>query len=214
MVLKTVSLKKLDWDQGNYPREDPDVETISVYAQALRSGSKFPPILVVKDDDGYTIVDGVLRFFAHREVERKTIDIEIFELGKNESIYMRAVLLNSKNGKPFTQDERETIAGRLNKTHSLKEISKLLCVPVDDLQFITIVEKALAKSGKVGKRINPLKHRNIIPRLIRKCADFQTYLNMFDVGYDGCDNEKTKEKSILVLREVRDKIILVLNKKR
>ena len=214
-MTKTILLDQLDWIKDAYPRSDVDQETVGIYAQALRSGCEFPPVLAVQRSDSYLIVDGVHRFLACKELKRKTIEVRIVRLSGVQDIYKRAVKENATNGKPFTSDERETIAARLKETLGVEEISKLLHISVDEIGFIGNVESLRNIPEKSMQTKPVLKRRIILSRVVKKGRDFQTYLNMFEVGYENCESESKKKESVRIIVAIADEIKHILrNNKR
>ena len=57
MTTLRLPLKKLVCNNEFYPRNKPDWVTVHKYAQAMKSGARFPPIIITKYKDQYTVID-------------------------------------------------------------------------------------------------------------------------------------------------------------
>jgi len=64
--VKELSLSRIVAHQEVQARVAMNEETIEEYAEAMRNGDKFPPVVVFSDDDGasYWLADGFHRFEA------------------------------------------------------------------------------------------------------------------------------------------------------
>ena len=63
----TVTLEDIVWDPSVYPRQKTDSGTIDRYADALRAGATFPPIIL--EAESSRLLDGKHRVEAYRKVE-------------------------------------------------------------------------------------------------------------------------------------------------
>jgi hypothetical protein len=79
MSIEELSLTSLKINGGTQLREAISEETVSEYADALRDGAVFPPVVVVRDGASLWLVDGFHRFHAHRRCGRETIAADVRE---------------------------------------------------------------------------------------------------------------------------------------
>lgn len=79
-------------------------------AALVDSGGKWPPLLVRKSD--YTIVDGLYRYLAARELGLARLECVYFE-GSTEAAYLEALRRNLSHGLALTLRERSEAARRV-----------------------------------------------------------------------------------------------------
>lgn len=190
-----------------YPRKVDD-STVKQYAQAMRFGNIFPPIVVAKLSSKIILVDGQARILA---TKKPFIQAKIIYLNSEDEIYIEAVKLNSLHGKPFTQDERKQIATILSKNMKLDLglISQIINIPVDELQFVNNIEKILSKSEKTkNKTIN----KKVFSTLIKYCKKVQELLENHGLDERFASKRIGKNAVIIELKKTRTKIDLILEK--
>jgi len=84
--------------------------TIADYAEALKAGATFPPVIVFTDGIKFWLADGFHRFDAHKEAGVLEIEAEIRE-GNLRDAKLFAAGANASHGLPRTQaDKRNAIA--------------------------------------------------------------------------------------------------------
>ena len=91
----------------------------------MEKGIEFPPIVVQKDT--YTLIDGLHRLDASKELEKKKIKVEILDI-PNSELRAEAVRRNIKQGERLTPDEisRSIIDLRFRDKKTLKEIAEIV----------------------------------------------------------------------------------------
>ncbi|MFQ6057153.1 MAG: ParB N-terminal domain-containing protein [Methanosarcinales archaeon] len=151
-----MKIKDIKFDKEVYPRENYSWQTAYQYQQAMKSGIKFPPITVGLYRRKYILIDGMHRLVAYKWLKEKYISAEIKKGLSKKDMFILAVKLNSVNARPFSVYERALIITRLEKYKiSPKVISKLVAVPINDLQrfkadritYSTAGEKVVLKSA-------------------------------------------------------------------
>jgi transcriptional regulator with XRE-family HTH domain len=92
------------------PRAEIHQETVNEYAEEMRQGAKFPPVVVFRDDDVfYWLADGFHRFEAAQKAGRPFIQAEIRAGGKREAI-LYAVGANASHGlRRSREDKRNSV---------------------------------------------------------------------------------------------------------
>jgi uncharacterized ParB-like nuclease family protein len=110
--VKEISLSRIVARQGVQARVAMNEETIEEYAEAMRKGDKFPPVVVFSDDDGasYWLADGFHRYHAAKKTANKrTLPAEIRAGGKREAI-LYAVGANASHGlRRSREDKRNSV---------------------------------------------------------------------------------------------------------
>jgi ParB-like chromosome segregation protein Spo0J len=98
--VEKLSLSRIVARQEVQARAAMNKETIEEYAEAMRKGDKFPPVVVFRDDNGasYWLADGFHRYHAAKQIANKwSLPAEIREGGKREAILF-AVGANASHG--------------------------------------------------------------------------------------------------------------------
>ena len=98
--VKELSLSRILAHQEVQARVAMNEETIEEYAEAMRNGDKFPPVVVFCDDgrSSYWLADGFHRYHAAKQIANKwSLPAEIREGGKREAILL-AVGANASHG--------------------------------------------------------------------------------------------------------------------
>jgi hypothetical protein len=121
MLNESLHLHRIQLDQATQPRVETDQETIDRYAERLRAGDGFPPIVVFFDGKAYWLADGFHRVLAHIAEERKTILADVRPGTKRDAIFY-ALQANAMHGKDRTpEDKRRSIRIILLDRHWRKE---------------------------------------------------------------------------------------------
>lgn len=109
--------------------------TVSKYAQAMRAGAKFPPLLLEKGTN--RIVCGNHRYYAHKSTKKPEDLIDVsFQEFENEAALIRcAAKDNATHGEPLSTWDKKRISLRLSSLGDTPEdIAALLAVPVSKVQ--------------------------------------------------------------------------------
>lgn len=109
MSIEELSLTSLRINGGTQPREAISDETVLEYAEALRDGAVFPPVVVVRDGANLWLVDGFHRFHAHRRCGRETIAADVRE-GTLRDAVLHSLSANAEHGLRRTNaDKRKAV---------------------------------------------------------------------------------------------------------
>ena len=139
--VKELSLSRIVAHQEVQARVAMNEETIEEYAEAMRKGDKFPPVVVFSDDGAsYWLADGFHRFEAAKKAGRSVIQTEIREGGKREAI-LYAVGANASHGlRRSREDKRNSVLKLLKDTEwsrwSDREIARRCQVSPDTVNRI------------------------------------------------------------------------------
>ncbi|MFA7295688.1 MAG: hypothetical protein WC211_00710 [Dehalococcoidia bacterium] len=106
-----VEIRRVRIDGGTQIRADLyDPAVLAEYAEALKSGAKFPPIHVVEEGDDLWLVDGFHRHAAHLREKRGVIDAQVKQGTRRDAI-LAAVGANRTHGLRRTNaDKRAAVA--------------------------------------------------------------------------------------------------------
>lgn len=107
---KSVPIDQIDEERsrGNQARAEAILsETVDRYAQAMRNGDQFPPLVVYRYGKRLTIVDGNHRQAAARRAGQK--HVSVYEIDKSTPVEMIELLTaeaNTKHGEPTSKEWR------------------------------------------------------------------------------------------------------------
>ncbi len=131
---RIIPINKVKIEKETYPRIGVDWITCARYYNALKSGAKFPPIIVAQSDKQYFLVDGAHRLKAFKDNKETHIQVEILKGLTKEQIYLEAVKRNIIHGKQFSTQEVTSICITLEKWNlSQQEISEIVRIPTDKI---------------------------------------------------------------------------------
>lgn len=83
-----------------------DWGTVEEYAEAMKEGAAFPPVVAFRDDEGYWLADGFHRLAAAWFVGRETIEADVRPGGMRDAILF-AVGANADHGQRRDGDAKE-----------------------------------------------------------------------------------------------------------
>lgn len=133
--LRVLKIKEIERDPEFYPRERTSWIVSYKYSEAMKTGEKFPPIVVAEFDGKFVLVDGWHRIEAHKINKEEFIQAEILTGLTPDQIYVEALRRNTKHGQPLTTTE---VASAILKLKSLNvrmiDISKILHMPVNKIE--------------------------------------------------------------------------------
>ncbi|MBC2594424.1 ParB N-terminal domain-containing protein [Ruficoccus amylovorans] len=125
MGYKEVAISRIIRESECQVREKINERTVSEYAETLKDGGTFPPVILFGTHDGAKLylADGFHRLFAHERCNRTTITAEIHEGGLCEAIRY-ALGVNSTHGLRRTSaDKRKAIGIALQHFHELSNVA-------------------------------------------------------------------------------------------
>jgi len=133
---REIPLNQIKFNNAIYPRDHLYYQVAYRYASALRSGVKFPPIVVgrIKENaKNYYLVDGWHRLKAHEMAGKSTIEAEIKEYKTFSEAFYDAVKLNATHGQPLTAYETTKIIKKLrDEGKDWVFIASLLNITIED----------------------------------------------------------------------------------
>ena len=131
---RLIQINEVKVEEGTYPRTHVDWITCARYYNALKSGAKFPPIIVAQIDKEYFLIDGAHRLKAFKDNKETHIQAEIIKNLNKEQIYLEAVKYNINHGRQFSTQEVTQICITLEKWNLSKEqISEIVRIPADNI---------------------------------------------------------------------------------
>jgi hypothetical protein len=135
--------------------------TVSEYAQAMRAGAQFPPLVI--ENGSNRLVCGNHRYFAYKRVlePTDTVSVEYRDFEDEAAIIRTAAKDNATHGRPLDTWDRKRITVRLQEAgDSIEDIAALLSVPVAKVEnwagmTVTVIGK---RGKKTVRHSEPVKH--------------------------------------------------------
>lgn len=103
--MKNIAVSSLRLDGGTQQREHLDEATIQDYADAMLSGTTFPPIVVYSDGVDNWLADGFHRVYAAQRAKVKELPADV-RRGDQRSAILAAVGANTANGLRRTNEDK------------------------------------------------------------------------------------------------------------
>ena len=106
---KVMNIGALVLDARLQSRTEIDEATVADYADNIKTGDEFPPVLVYFDGINYYLTDGYHRYHAHKRAEKVSILCEVVN-GTFRDAVLQATGVNSKHGMRRTHaDKRKAV---------------------------------------------------------------------------------------------------------
>ena len=109
-----MKLNQLTIDGGTQSRVKIIQEAVDEYAESLKGGARFPPVLAYYDGIKYYLTDGYHRYFAHQKAGLKDIEVQVVN-GTLRDAILRSFSVNSENGRHRSnEDKRNAVQAMLD----------------------------------------------------------------------------------------------------
>lgn len=130
-----VPLTDVYFDSELYPRTGTYWQTYFVYSQAMKSGARFPPIVLALYKGKKYLVDGKHRLEACKLLKKTSIPAIIHIGWDKKRIFEESIKLNIAHGVSLSPYEKRRIALKLRAMkYGNIAISEILQVPQDKLE--------------------------------------------------------------------------------
>lgn len=137
--LFTIAELELPEDIYTRARGTPWWAHVHAYAEEMKAGAKFPPILVGELDGRLIVVDGYHRVGANKELKIEYIQGIYKKYSSMAELLKDAVDANNHHGIRYTPQDKAYIAKLLEKYGLQKqEVADLVRVPVEKLGNFTV----------------------------------------------------------------------------
>jgi len=156
--LKELSLSRIVAQQEVQARVAMNDETIEEYAEAMRNGDKFPPVVVFSDDGAfYWLADGFHRYHAAKQIANKlALTAEIREGGKREAILF-AVGANASHGLRRSREDKRNSVLKLLKDEQWTQWSDREIARQCKVDHKTVARIRGELSGEIPQIQNPIR---------------------------------------------------------
>jgi ParB-like chromosome segregation protein Spo0J len=107
--MKKLNLNAIRIDGGTQPREQINMEVVGDYAEAVKVGIEFPPVIVFHDGAENWLADGFHRWHAHKQAGKVSIEAEV-RAGTLLDAKLLAVGANGDHGlRRSNEDKRRAV---------------------------------------------------------------------------------------------------------
>jgi len=111
--MKKLNLDVIRIDGDTQPREELDQEMVAEYAELMRDGVQFPPVVTFFDGSNYWLVDGFHRYFAHLKLGKAGINADVVA-GTLRDAKLFSYKANKTHGlRPTMEDKRKGVLDML-----------------------------------------------------------------------------------------------------
>lgn len=107
-----IAVARIRLDGGTQPRCSLSSETVEEYAEALKTGAKFPPVVVFYDGESNWLADGFHRVEAHKKLGTDMMEAVVHQGDRRDAI-LHSVGANSEHGVRRTNADKRRAVERL-----------------------------------------------------------------------------------------------------
>ena len=86
MTIKRLTLEDIDIFSGTQTRVSTNDEAVESYAEAMKLGSEFPPVVVYFDGAKHYLADGFHRYLAAKKIEESKLAAEVHEGTRGDAL--------------------------------------------------------------------------------------------------------------------------------
>lgn len=110
--MKKLNLEAIRLDGETQARVALDSDQVTEYAEAMRDGDKFPPVVVFHDGSDYWLADGFHRYHATKQLGHASIEAEV-KTGTKEEAQIYSFGANARRGLSTNQEDNRSIITRM-----------------------------------------------------------------------------------------------------
>lgn len=142
--MKTINIKTIRIDGGTQSRVEINNEIVTEYAEAIKAGAEFPPIVVFNDGAENWLADGFHRFHAHNQAGKTSILADVRQ-GTMRDAILYSLGANGTHGLNRTNaDKRKAVTTMLNDAEWAKWSDGAIAKACQVTQpFVSSVRKSL-----------------------------------------------------------------------
>jgi len=112
--MKNINIKTIRIDGGTQSRVEINNEIVTEYAEAIKGGAEFPPVVIFNDGVDNWLADGFHRFHAHNQAGKTSIQVEIRQGTARDAILFSLGANGSHGLRPSNADKRKAVMTLLN----------------------------------------------------------------------------------------------------
>ncbi len=148
-----LKLKQIRTDGGTQARKSLDQNIVTRYAEHMKEGAIFPPIIVFHDGSEHWLADGFHRYFARKANGELEIECEVKQ-GTQRDAQLFAFGVNNDRGLSMSSEDIREIIIRMLKDDEWGKWSDEKIANIVKVSRITVfrVRKRLEKAGEVSEK--------------------------------------------------------------
>lgn len=148
-----LKLKQIRTDGGTQARKSLDQNIVTRYAEHMKEGAIFPPIIVFHDGSEHWLADGFHRYFARKANGELEIECDVKQGTKREA-QLFAFGVNNDRGLSMSSEDIREIIIRMLKDDEWGKWSDEKIANIVKVSRITVfrVRKKLEKAGEVSEK--------------------------------------------------------------
>lgn len=162
MTVKKLNILTIRLDGGTQPRLHLDQELVKEYAEKMKEGVEFPPIVVFNDGSDIWLADGFNRYHATKANGSTTIECEV-RTGTLREAQLYAWGANNQHGKPLSNDDKRHIIITMLNDEEWKEWSNNKIAEVLHISSMTVARVRIMlqdEAKKNGKEPTERKYQD------------------------------------------------------
>jgi len=216
--LKKLNLLAIRTDGGTQTRKELNTQAVDEYAELMKEGAVFPPMVVFHDGSDYWLSSGFHRYFANKKIGTVSIEVDVRQGTKRDALDF-SLTANSDNGlRPNHADNRYAIEIMLNDPEWSKYTNTMIAkklkvssMTVGRVKTAMIQAKTLIESTaeKIYKTKDGEKKVNIEKLVVKKeepVEEVEAYnetedrVKELNVTIESLDQENTRLKDIIATK--------------
>ena len=122
-TIRQIPIASLRLDGGTQIRQERSEETIADYAEKMRAGEVFPPVVAYYDGEEYWLADGFQRVMARGLAGASTIDVDV-RPGTQRDAILFACGANAEHGAQRTNEDKRSAVETAVRLYAREDIRK------------------------------------------------------------------------------------------
>lgn len=213
--MKTLNLLAIRTDGGTQTRKELNTQAVDEYAELMKEGHQFPPMIVFHDGSDYWLSSGFHRYFANKKNGTVSVEVDLRQGTKKDAL-LCSLGANKDNGlRPNHADNRYAIEIMLNDPEWSKYTNTVIAKIVG-VTSMTVgrVKSSMAEANTLKKSTaektyttkNGEKKVNV-EKLVVKKEEAEPYNETEDrvkelsVTIESLDQENTRLKDIISTKQ-------------
>lgn len=114
--MKKLNLNAIRIDGGTQSRVEINLDAVSDYADAIRSGAEMPAVVVFHDGADYWLADGFHRYHAHKAAEKASILADVQSGTQRDAVFYSLGANRTHGLRRTNADKRKSVAAMVADT--------------------------------------------------------------------------------------------------
>lgn len=164
--MKQINIHNIRTDGGTQARTQLNDDAVNEYAELMKDGAQFPPMIVYHDGSDYWLADGFHRYFANKLNGTSLVTVDV-RTGTNRDARLFSWGANKGRGLPLTNsDVRNIITNMLKDPECAKWTNKRIAEEVGRSVMTVLRVKKLLEPDESEQTIKVYEDKNGIERTV------------------------------------------------